>query len=472
MKKLAIIGVAAALCGLVACEKDDSAANGKLVYREFTAAIAADGLTRVELGEPQGAKVPVVWQTGDQIKLIYSDVAYEASVTSVSDGVAVIAGTLPAEGTPTAAYYPADAYEADGTPLPPPSEQVYGQLPLRMTGTVNGNKITFSAASGSSAVVGYSLTGDIVIEEAYLYCRDQATFFIKENQQAKPDYTLRFETPLQLSEMPQKIWFVVPAAAKVMTLEVKTAALDGNYGVTDYKFIRRKVTALDMTAGQVRELPALDFTAADLKAQQGVVWRFGTNHGNAHENWLVSNGGSLAASEECVTATMGVQTVTDASGITKYRGDLKYTQQIVFHAGNYRYVAFKSSAPGVVTGKNMDLLPSGSALSKGGTIKFDINTLGQWRDGTTQSGTIATGDNKTYIWYYDMLTNFVVNKINYFANTVTPTQLAADASGNKFQFKMADLAISGNADVAPTYDVYWIGFFNSVEEIAAFAAEN
>ena len=60
------------------------------------------------------------------------------------------------------------------------------------------------------------------------------------------------------------------------------------------------------------------------------------------------------------------------------------------------------------------------------------------------------------------------SKVDSYIPTVTPLE-----SVKEFQFKFADLTVTtDNAEEAtpPVFDLYWIGFFNSIEEIEAYIA--
>lgn len=464
MKKTFIFAAMAAIA-MTACNKEEIAApeeGQNLVYREYTATIEDGASTKVAFGTPGENTIPAYFQDGDEIALTDGTNVYKGTVSVPENGGNTIIKTdVPEEFALTEAYYPYDAYK-DGK-LTVPATQTYGSVPvLLQSSDIEGENITFSAAEAGSAVICYTLTGDIAVKEAYLYYKDDASFWVGDDKLLTSDYTLSFDSPLQLSSEPQKIYFAVPAGTKCITLEIKTAAPESAYGNADYSYYRRKSSAMELASGNVVEMPATDFTAEELNKR--VIWEFGAANDNDC-GWKVSNNGSIdgSANSDYATVTMGVQTATTAEGYTVYRGDFIYDQDFEFYAGSYRFLAFKSTVPQLIEG-NEALLPEGSVLGGNPTIKFDISNLGQWRNNQNKSMTLETSAENCEIWVYDMLVHFGSSK-NY-----APTAEPFSSTGN-FQFKIADLGLTADQAIAPTYDMYWIGFFNSIEEIEAYIAE-
>lgn len=468
MKKIFILAVSAAFA-ITACNKQELPEQENNVYREFTATIDEGASTKVIFGNPSESSIPASFQVGDEIALYDGSVAHTVSVTSVSGDKATIGGELPEGFNPVSAYYPASAFK-DGK-LSVPSTQTYGSVPVLLNGPVDTdyNSITFSGADAGSAVVCYSLTGDIAVKEAYLYYRDEATFWVANYTVATPDYKLTFNDALELSSSAQKIYFVVPAGSKVLTLEIKADAPESAYGVDDYSYYRRKTSAVELASGKVTEMPELDFTAENLDGR--MIWEFGSSNGGDC-GWTVWDGkGQIDGNTQADHAviTMGVQTATVQSGEkfkTVYRGDMKYTTKFSVPTGTYRFVAMKSSAPALMDGVGY---PEGTVSVKEG-IKFDITNYSQWRGGTNQSLIETSADENCEIWIYDMYVHFrnTSSKVDSYIPTVTPLE-----SVKEFQFKFADLTVTTDtAEEAtpPVFDLYWIGFFNSIEEIEAYIA--
>ena len=514
MKKTFIFAAMAAIA-ITACNKEEIAApeeGQNLVYREYTATIEDGVSTKVAFGTPGESTIPAYFQNGDEIAITDGTNVYKGTVSVPENGDNTIIKTeVPEEFELTEAYYPYEAYK-DGK-LTVPATQTYGSVPvLLQSSDIEGENITFSAADAGSAVICYTLTGDIAIKEAYLYYKDNASFWVKDNVLMESDYTLTFSEPLKLSESAQKIYFVVSAetaeAIKSVTLEVVADAPDGAYGNADYSYYLRKASkvtteekpvtdengdpvigddeehetetiihdenALKIKSGDVVELPAFAFNAAN-PAEDRLIWEFGSAHGG-NCNWTISNNGSIdgTTNADYASVTMGVQKNTDGNGTTVYRADLQYLHDYSINIGAYRFMAVKFNTPQVIAG-NADLLPENAGQSGNTSIKFDITGLGQWRNGQNKSLTFETATPNCEIWCYDMLVHFGAD--NNYAPTATPfvyTQKYKEDGttvDGATSFKIADLGLTGNNGVAPEYDVYWIGFFNSVEEIEAYIAE-
>lgn len=497
MKKTFIFAAMAAIA-MTACNKEEIAApeeGQNLVYREYTATIEDGASTKVAFGTPGENTISAYFQNGDEIALTDGTNVYKGTVSVPENGGNTIIKTdVPETFTLKAAYYPYDAYK-DGK-LTVPATQTYGSVPvLLQSSDIEGENITFSAVEAGSAVICYTLTGDIAIKEAHLYYKDNASFWVKDNVLMDSDYTLTFNEPLQLSESAQKIYFVVSAetaeAIKSVTLEVVADAPDGAYGNADYSYYLRKASkvttetvgegdnkedenALKIKSGDVVELPAFAFNATN-PAEDRLIWEFGSAHsGNC--NWTISNNGSIdgTTNADYATVTMGVQKETDDKGTTVYRADLQYLHDYSINIGAYRFMAVKFNTPQVIAG-NAALLPENAVKSGNTSIKFDITGLGQWRNGQNRSLILESATSNCEIWCYDMLVHFSAN--NNYAPTATPfvyTQKYKEDGttvDGATSFKIADLGLTGNNGVAPEYDVYWIGFFNSIEEIKAYIAE-
>lgn len=484
MKKTVICAAFAAMA-LAACNREEiPAPEANLVYREYKA-VVADGIsTKVGFGTPSGDKISAYFQVNDEIVLTDEDGSKTATVL-VSDlsegGEATLAGKVEEGVNYTKAFYPASAYNAASKTLSVPAEQEYGSVPVLLNGALSEtDTYSFSAADAGSAVVCYTLTGDISVKKAYLYYKDEATFWsdgVKENNIMKPDHTLNFSEPLQLGAEPQKIYFVVPVEyddetqeikSKAFTLEVVSDAPENAFGVSDYSYFRRKnsLSASIKDGKRFIDFPEIALNSSELTDTERIIWQFGSENGGdcgwvTNDNGADNTDGTIDgnSSADHATVTMGYVASKD-----NFRADFVYNQDFSVNIGTYRFVAIKSTVPDLIAGRT---LPEGVSLdkSKGNpTIKFDITGLGQWRysqNYSVNNFTTATPDCTVYA--YDMLVHFAKEK------NLAPTTAPFESKGN-FQFKIADFGLSAST-VTPTYDVYWIGFFNSIEEIQAFIDE-
>lgn len=482
MKKIFIIAAMAATA-LTACNKEEISAPDEsrenLVYREFNAVIEDGVSTRVAFGDPADGKIPISFQNGDEIAIIAEGEIYKGTM----DENSVIGVELPENAEVTAAYYPYDAYtlktDDEGNPVEPqeyelkvPGRQYAGKIPVLLQSTnIDGENITFSAAEAGSAVIHYSLTGDILLTEVRLHTTNNASL-INNNPQYTITYSSQYgSSPVQLSDKPFDVYFVVTAeGAKSLTLEAKTAKPESALGTTSYSYYKRKITSVELKSGAFIDMPAIELNEEELLGGNN-IWEFGSAHGGTDYGWTlntIEKGGSIdcTSNKEYAVVTMG-----NNGDNTNYnfRADLIYDKGFTQNFGTYRYVAMMTDYKYVVQEGNI-AVPEGASISKG-NIKFDVGSLGQWHNKSNNQRTaeLETDIKNVRVWYWDMLGDFTnsgwVNTLDYHVFD----------EGVKFQFKIADLKVSnvpeGETVAAPQYKVYWIGFFNNVTEIEGMIAK-
>ncbi len=474
MKKTFIFAAMAAVT-LTACNKEEIAAPDEaqnLVYREYTATIEEGASTKVAFGTPGENTIPAYFQDGDEIALTDGTNVYKGTV-SKPEGEAntLIKTEVPETFALKAAYYPYEAYtlktDDEGNPVEPqeyefkvPGRQYAGKIPVLLQSTaIDGENITFSAAEAGSAVICYTLTGDIAIKEARLYVTDNASLI-----NVKPTYTLNFDESLQLSDSPEKIYFAIEADGnKSLTVELISAKPENALGNSDFSYFRRKTSAIELTTGAVVEMPTLELTADKINDGQ-VIWKFGSaNNGDC--GWTLANAGSNTIDGE-TNAEYAVVTMNN-NGSNSFRADLVNKQEFEVNIGTYHYVAIMGDFENII--RNCDFTIPDGAEATSGNISFDLGSFGQWHgkgsaNGKTNSP-MKTEIAGVSVWYYEMLGDFSTG--NFFStleNTTFP-------EGNSFQFKMADLKVTNVPDGAtvtsPQYKIYWIGFFNNTSEIQA-----
>lgn len=459
MKKIFIFAAMAATA-LTACNKEEISApdesRDNFVYREFNAVIEDGVSTRVAFGDPADGKIPVSFQNGDEIAIIAEGEIYKGTM----DENSVIGVELPENAEVTAAYYPYDAYK-DGE-LTVPETQTYGSVPVLLESTAtDGNSITFSAANTGSAVICYTLTGDIAVKEARLYVTDNASLI-----NVKPAYTLNFTQSLQLSDSPAEIYFAVPAnVTKSLTLEIRTEKPENGLGTSDFSYFRRKTTAIEINEGSVIEMPAVNLTEDNLTAGR-MIWRFGSENGGDC-GWFLKNAGENtidATNPQYASVTM------NNNGSNTFRADFVYKKGFEVNVGTYHYVAIMGDFENILRNCDFDI-PEGSSTTAGNIIFDAGGQFGQWHGNNSKNGKtnspIKTDIEGVSVWYYEMLGDFGKEQ-NTFLSTIENTTVS---EGNEFQFKMADLKVTNVPDGAtvtsPQYKIYWIGFFNNTSEIQA-----
>ena len=465
MKKTFIFAAMAAIA-MTACNKEEIAApeeGQNLVYREYTATIEDGASTKVAFGTPDENTIPAYFQDGDEIALTDGTNVYKGTVSVPENGGNTIIKTeVPETFTLSAAYYPYDAYK-DGK-LTVPATQTYGSVPVLLQSSdddIEGENITFSAAEAGSAVICYTLTGDIAVKEARLYVTDNASLI-----NVKPAYTLNFTQSLQLSDSPAEIYFAVPAnVTKSLTLEIRTEKPESGLGTSDFSYFRRKTTAIEINEGSVIEMPAVNLTEDNLTAGR-MIWRFGSENGGDC-GWFLKNAGENtidATNPQYASVTM------NNNGSNTFRADFVYKKGFEVNVGTYHYVAIMGDFENILRNCDFDI-PEGSSTTAGNIIFDAGGQFGQWHGNNSKNGKtnspIKTDIEGVSVWYYEMLGDFGKEQ-NTFLSTIENTTVP---EGNEFQFKMADLKVTNVPDGAtvtsPQYKIYWIGFFNNTSEIQA-----
>ena len=485
MKKTFIFAAMAAIA-MTACNKEEIAApeeGQNLVYREYTATIEDGASTKVAFGTPGENTIPAYFQDGDEIALTDGTNVYKGTVSVPENGGNTIIKTeVPETFTLSAAYYPYDAYtlktDEEGNPVEPqeyefkvPGRQYAGKIPVLLQSTnIDGDNITFSAAEAGSAVIHYSLTGDILLTEVRLHTTNNASL-INNNPQYTITYSSQYgSSPVQLSDEPFDVYFVVTAGeTKSLTLEAKTAKPENALGTTSYSYYKRKITSVELKSGAFIDMPAIELNEEELLGGNN-IWEFGAAHGGDC-GWTlntIEKGGSI---DGTTNAEYAVVTMGNNGDETNYnfRADLIYDKGFTQNFGTYRYVAMMTDYKYVVQEGNITV-PEEASISKG-NIKFDVGSLGQWHNKSNNQRTaeIETNIPNVRVWYWDMLGDFTnggwVNTLDYHVFN----------EGTQFQFKIADLKVSGVPEgetvAAPQYKVYWIGFFNNKTEIEGMIAK-
>lgn len=465
-------GIISAIC-LASCAKEENGPGTTILgHIEFSATID-NACTKVSAGEFGENTLSLLWSVGDCVKLVYGTAAYDATVTAVSpDGSATIASdALPVGETPSEAWYPGEYYTAEGLSIP--KEQHHGKLPVILKGTASEGNILFKA--DGSTLLCYPLTGDIAIKSAALYLTDiPALWGGAGDAVLEPSYTLSFDEPLQLSDEPVNIYFAVPTEDKIATLEITADAPDGSL-VEDYKYYRRKLTALSFSSGNVQKMPVLGFDKATIETESAYKYVYGTNN-DGMGNLKTNANRPVEVYDDYAT------TAFYAASSTQTRLTLDYTVSDL-NVGNARYVAYKSDIPYVILNPGNGYSPASS------NINIDLRICNQmWQGrypGTDNkpiyySGEIDCGDH-TYIRYYDLLGAWRLNSDNFYepTNEAVPRNTGGTtALVSAITYQDAD----GNSNIAQDEGgknylkepiaarIYWFGFFNSIEEMEAFAA--
>lgn len=447
----------------VSCTKEQGT-DVHLGKVEFNATISQDAApeSKVEIGTFEEGKAKLFFQKGDKIKLVYASGAYDAQVTSVTEtGIAtIVAESAPVDGVIMEAWYPGDSY-SNGE-MSAPSIQQHGNLPIILKGSLQGEELLFSADPGFT-FISYPLTGTLQIKEAYLYFRDTPNLFSAYGEVCPSDYTLKFDTPLQLTEEAQNIHFVIPASAgKVVTLEVKTPTPEGAL-ISDYKLLRRKKTAVDFSNGKAKVMPVMNFSETDTDIS-GSRWAGETLLNTAVDQRIGKGENTYTLEGNVVKCNL--YATGNYQKLNMYIKSNPHVQGKIY-PGNHRYVAIKSNIVHA-----MSTPPEGHKAAATPDWDFRLSNAEstatqsfQFLEGKTRyrkSGEIDCGDN-VKITYFDLLQNWN----NYYFPTNLPVGTKGCYFVQQITYKDADGNIT-HPDL--TVDVYWFGFFNSLEEIQAYEA--
>ena len=280
------------------------------------------------------------------------------------------------------------------------------------------------------------------------------------------------------------IFFAVPAEDKIATLEITTDAPEGSL-VEDYKYYRRKLTALSFSSGNVARMPVLDFEKSVIETESAYKYVYGTAN-DGEGNLKSGNNTPVTLSEN--HASVGFV----ANNATQTRINVNYTVEPL-NVGNARYAAFKSDIPYIIYNPGYGYSPVGNNIDteKLTGINTDLRIGSQMWQGQymmeatgrntkiTYSGEIDCGDH-TYIRYYDLLGIWsITGNNNYYEPTTeaTPRTTGTTAIISAMTYQDED----GNNIIAQDEDgknylkeplsarMFWFGFFNSLDEMKAFA---
>lgn len=468
MKKI-VSYIAAIALAATACTKEGTKPV-VLCQKEFKVDIVD---TKVNIGEfKEGDKVSLDWTVGDKVKMIYPSAECDFEIIAIEDNVATISGMGVEGENATKAWYPGEYY--NGGSINIPTTQQYGRLPVILEGTVNGDAINF-AATEASTIICYPITGTLTVKEAYLYLTDtpnlcgglvqlplQKYGADRSTIMLEPSYTLKFDEPVTLDEEePFYVSFAVPAADKVASLELKVAAPEGAL-VDDYKLVRRKKTALSQTGGVVK-MPVLNFTDNDTDLQK-VRWAFGTNHGGKKGINERNNENVWTAQDNYVDCKMFAS--GDYQKLNAYLTNSLVSPNKIY-PGNHRYMAIKSDiiyamrnpADGSVcqSAPSWDLRLSDQESSSNKSFQFLFN-----KARARYSGAIDCEEDNTVITYFDLMQDINTYYYDSFG--------AIGTKGIYFvqQIKYMKDGVVTHPDI--TAKIYFIGFFNSIDEIRAYNA--
>ena len=285
---------------------------------------------------------------------------------------------------------------------------------------------------------------------------------------------------LALSEDVQEVYLAVPASAEAKALKTVVTTSDG----LTYTRTKKTFTATAKTVNNMPKISDIDNTGRH-------IWFMGKGETNEAEAplqyWFRSNNERTLESGKIdrYEGYMRVQTIASGS---KYRADISpicfnsnhvyyssdgvnVTKQddlrLVVHAGNYPIFAVKmtnlANALGTANTNWRLKVDTNSKVEDG----MPANYYGNIGNSNVPKYSIAVDDN-TVVYYFDLTTQ---NLRNGTISNTNNWELVPDSRALKFygwQVQVPDIV----AESAPTYDVYWAGFFNSKAELETFIQNN
>ncbi len=410
--------------------------------------------TKVAFSDPAAGKIKMQWVNNDKVKVAYSG-GSEGKVDGtivVSENTATLNYSIPSGTTVSDAWYP--AYASKPTAIP--RDQVYSHvasIPLHLDqDELNNNSEFVFVPQFNCTILGFKIKG--VGNLTSLAVRVDAN-----------PYSIKFQSgyptggggnlQVTLNEEGVPFYIVVPVASAASTTSATSSKFDVTFTVDDRSYTRTTKNVA-LASNKFIKVPDIDI-------REGAhLWVFNDalNEKEAPlKSWFASQGaGSFVGIEKSAEKW----TVTTAGDSSPYRRDIgvlfngNYSSdgvhistdagtKLSLNRGNYPLFAIKMSNPAKLGKANRLTLDAGYFSIADPLTNLDSQGF-SYLDGYG-----ATTDGAVVI-YYTMPTN----------NASFPDTKKVDFS--IFQLKVADIT----ADSAPSYDVYWAGFFNKTTDIANY----
>jgi|GEM_PF-1929618 len=457
-----------------------------------------ESLTKASL-DIDGATATLNWKAGDVIGIKLSDDSVISGTVSIDGDLAKVTVDLGGK-TVSDVWFPYNGgTKPEGVPVAQSFDTI--NVPLGMS-SIDGSIVTLSSIE-PWCLVRISLKNGT---RGALKTINQVK--VKTNTAAHTTpFTIGKNQPLSTSEA-VNFDFVIPADDSAQ-LEVIVVENTGSY---NKEYRRKRSSTLDLVEGKTYSLPVeVDDTGKHR-------WVFGDNAATSSEAdtplyyWFQQKGDwnadkvdvdNMVSHPDHVTYTM---LETSAGTANNYRSNLtlirdkKYANnysteavstarntsfpvygtlnaggQIPFlavHSGNYPIFAVKMSNPdNYGTGRHFRIRVDARAnLDDVPLVENCVDNLGnkdniQTYIEKTIGGYAYSSTSDVAIMYYNLSNQVIGSKSVIIPNTrVVPF--------NSWQIRFIDVNYAADQDSAPTYDVYWAGFFNSVNELEEFAASH
>lgn len=514
----------AALLAIAACQKNEVAPetiDEEPVWGYITAEISTTAVKGVLVDGEDANTLDFKWEVGDKIRMAVNKGTLETPnyayrngyIYSVNDGEHTVTIKYD-KGTGenianyiVGAWYPwLDKENSEPTAIRTTQDYSTGKvsIPLHATNVSTENPIDVGTSAGADVELSQKLVfgpynpgGTAFSVLGFRLTKGGAERTIKSIKvnNGSQDYTL---TNINTALTDDVKYFYIVLPASDTPLSNFKATIIANDGVNDLEYTRTK-SSYTPTAGKVTRFPQI----SDLDETGKHIWIFGNNAATASSvdtplfYWWETAGDWNNTSADTHTASYADHvTYTMVETSSPYRSNLtliaakrygaSYTStsmdrnksfpvypgvtangsgQIPFlavHSGNYPVFAIKMTNPAKIgtsrtfttrldSRTSIDDLPAEKWVDKIGNNDTSHKFLSS---GTNES------DEDVDVVYYD-LSSSVVGSNGVIANTrVIPFC--------SWQVRILNVV----DDAAPTYDVYWAGFFNSVAELTTFASSH
>lgn len=490
MKKVFVLISAAALV-FAACEKEVSEETAVVPNQSQTEKVESvpqeiilkmdATVTKAALSDPEGDQITLNWKEGDVIGIKLSDESVISGTITIDGDIAKVTVDLGGKSI-SDVWFP---YNGGTKPDAVAQYQSYDTInvPLEMSSIV-GSTVTLSS------IVDWCLVRIPVKNGPVGSVKTIKQIKLKSNVVGRPAYEINKNLTLSTSEVAM-FDFVLPADAGAV-LEVIVVEGAGSY---NKEYRRKRSSSLDLVAGKTYSLPTIEVDDTGKH-----IWFFGDDAAIASSvdtplfYWWETAGDWNNTSADTRTASHADHvTYTMVETSSPYRSNLtliaakrygaSYTStsmdrnksfpvypgatasgsgQIPFlavHSGNYPVFAIKMTNPTKI------------GTSRTFTTRLDCRTsidglpAEKWVDKIGNNDTSHkflssrsnASDKDVDVVYYDLSSSGVGSN-----GVIANTRVIPFCS---WQIRILDVV----ADAAPTYDVYWAGFFNSVNDLAAFA---
>jgi len=485
MKKYIFIA-AVAMMSLASCNKDieDTINDGELTT--FNISIEK---TKAELGTVDGSTVPLNWKDGDEIAFKLSDDSVVKGTVSVSGTTATVSVNL-GSNTVSDAWFPYNSGTKPSKILQYQSASTIS-VPLQMA-SLDVNTISFEE------IVEWSIVKVQLVKGLYGDAKKLSYVKVKNNLTTDPNM-IQISTNATLGTDTTSLYFVMPVA-------------DGNkieiiVGDSDGKEYRRKMSSTkDFATHKVYAMPAINDIGSlgkhiwVLKGEEGPTGNlladnapFSYPFRSQSDYFSTMNRGTdywtqtaWEQDAESFKYRFGLAFSFNISGkgqscstwgsVSESKATINGTDNQVMrfpvHVGNYPIFAVKMSQLSTLGNSRAFKLDVNSTTdtSAEGTNSFYGRYMPVKYSGSSTAKTTLSEDGTVGIYYFDLSSNVKFNNADTNSSELLPNTRALHFT--TWQIQIPDVTYDATQDPLPTCNFYWAGFFNSVDELTTFAANN